>query len=45
MNDVVIGGFDTFEEMADTLQRLQETYPDQISPDVVTTIKNKLPEL
>ncbi len=44
-NDVVIGGFDTFEEMADTLQRLQETYPDQISPDVVTAIKNKLTEL
>ena len=44
-NDVIIGGFDGFEEMSETLEKLQLTFPEEISPDVVTAIKNKLPEL
>lgn len=44
-NDVIIGGFDGFEEMYETLEKLQLAFPEEISPDVVTAIKNKLPEL
>ena len=44
-NDVIIGGFDGFVEMYETLEKLQLAFPEEISPDVVTAIKNKLPEL
>ncbi len=44
-NDVIIGGFDSFSEMAETLDRLQKIFPEEISRDVVTAIQAKLPEL
>ena len=44
-NDVIIGGFDSFEEMADTLDRLQKIFPEEISADVPAAIRAKLPEL
>lgn len=44
-NDVVIGGFDSFEMMAECLKRLQAKYPKEISADVVDSVRRKLPEL
>ena len=44
-NDVVIGPFDNYEEMSESLERLQKIFPEEISHDVVSAIKKKLPEL
>lgn len=44
-NDVIIGGFDNFKEMAACLKDLQTKYPKEISSDVVEAINDKLPEL
>ena len=44
-NDVIIGGFDSFGEMAETLDRLQKAFPEEISGNVVTAIQAKVQEL
>lgn len=44
-NDVIIGGFDSFEEMAERLADLQKAFPEEISPDIAVAVKQLLPEL
>lgn len=43
--DVIIGGFENYEDMAECLKTLQGKYPGAIAAEIVDAIYKKLPEL